>query len=168
MNLLMVNIALALIWAALTGRFEPSNLMVGFLLGFLILWVSRRAFGNTNYFFKVPQLIGFIIYFIFELLVANIRVAYRILMPLENLQPRVIAVPLDTCDDLEITLLASLISLTPGTLSLDVSKEKCFIYVHTMNADDPDVIRRQIKEGFERRLLRLTRGRAQTSSKESA
>jgi multicomponent Na+:H+ antiporter subunit E len=74
------------------------------------------------------------------------------------MHPGVIAVPLDARTDAEITLLANLITLTPGTLSIDVSADRKVLYIHTMDlGDDPVRFRREIKEGFERRLLEVMR-----------
>ena len=158
MNMLLINIALALAWSAFTGRFEPDNLTLGFGLSYLILWISRRAFKPSTYFIKVPQVIRFILFFLWELLVANLRVARLILSSQRELRPRVIAVPLETCNEIEVTILANLVSLTPGTLSLDISRDRGALYVHAMYAPDPDVIHKDIKVGFERRVLALTRG----------
>lgn len=159
MNLLFVNGALALIWTALTGAFNPGNLLLGFLIGYLMLFLTRRVYGPTLYFSKVIQIVRFILYFLWELLVANLRVAVDILRPgPPRIQPRVIAVPLDVCSDLEITLLANTIALTPGSLSLDVSdvtKRPCYLYVHHMYAPDRELTRQQIKQGFERLVLDL-------------
>jgi multicomponent Na+:H+ antiporter subunit E len=73
------------------------------------------------------------------------------------MRPGVIAIPLDAQTDIEITVLANLISLTPGTLSLDVSADRQTLYIHTMYLDDPEAARRGIKRGFERRVLAVTR-----------
>lgn len=159
MTLLIINIFLAVAWSGFTGQFTPGNLILGFILGYLILWVSRRAFKPSSYFEKVPQLLGVILYLFWDLVVANIRVAYLILSPLDNLRPRVIAVPLDTCSEIEMTAIANWVSLTPGTLSLDVTEDRCVLYVHSMDAPDPEKVRRDIKEGFERRVLALSRGK---------
>ncbi len=159
MNLFLINIFLAFAWSGFTGQFTPPNLFLGFVLGYLTLFLTRRTFKPSNYFEKVPQFLGFILFFLWELVVANIRVAYRILSPLENLRPRVIAVPLETCSEIEMTVLANLVSLTPGTLSLDVSEDQCVLFVHAMYAPDPEVVRKNIKEGFERRVLALSRGK---------
>ena len=70
--------------------------------------------------------------------------------PGQRSRPAIVAVPLDIEDPLQITVLANLISLTPGTLSLDVSPDGKTLYVHDMFVDDPDETRREIKTGFER------------------
>ncbi len=69
----------------------------------------------------------------------------------------IVAIPLDAKTDREITLLANLITLTPGTLSLDVSEDRRFLYVHAMFVEDVESFRDSIKNGFERRLLELMR-----------
>jgi multicomponent Na+:H+ antiporter subunit E len=71
------------------------------------------------------------------------------------MRPGIIAVPLDATRDSEILLLAALINLTPGSVALDVSPDRTLLYVHVMYMDDPDTARAEIKEGFERRVLRL-------------
>ena len=68
-----------------------------------------------------------------------------------------VGVPLDATTDAEIALLANLVTLTPGTLSLDVSADRRVLYVHGMFVDDPDELRRAVKQGFERRVLELLR-----------
>ena len=73
------------------------------------------------------------------------------------MRPGVIGIPLDAKTDLEITMLANVISLTPGTLSLDVSPDRKTLYIHAMYVVDPDELRREIKDGLERRLMELLR-----------
>jgi multicomponent Na+:H+ antiporter subunit E len=158
MNLLVINIILALIWAALTGIFEPSNLVLGFGLGYLILLAIRKALGPTRYFDKMSQVVIFTAFFLWELVIANLRVAWHVLTPPSRFRPQVIAVPLETCNEAETTLLANLISLTPGTLSLDVSTDECVLYIHVIDAPDAETARKEIKEGFERKVLDLVRG----------
>ena len=86
---------------------------------------------------------------------ANLRVAIEVLTPQQRMRPAIVAIPLDVRRDFEITLLANLITLTPGTLSLDVSSDKRVLYVHSMYVDDIDAFRREIKNGFERRVKEL-------------
>ncbi len=158
MNYLILNIGLALAWAALTGQFNPANLAIGAVLGYAALFVSRRAIGPSTYFIKVRQVLSFVGFFIRELVVANLRVAYDVLTPGFAMHPRIVAVPLDARTDAEITALSYLISLTPGSLSLDVSTDRRVLFVHAMYAEDAEACRREIKDGLERRLLAVMRG----------
>ena len=92
-----------------------------------------------------------------ELVIANIRMARFTLGPLRDLRPGIVAVPLEEMSDMEITTLANLITLTPGTMTVDVSSDRRCLYVHCMDASDPDAIRREIKHGFERRVMEVLR-----------
>ncbi len=155
MNYLVLNILLALIWAMLNGEVNPSNLIAGFGVGYLILFAARRALGHSPYFERISTLIRFIAFFLYELVASNLRVALDVLTPKHSMTPRIIAIPLDAKSDAEITLLANLISLTPGSLSLDVSADKKVIYAHVMYSKDADAARRDIKNGLERWVLKL-------------
>ncbi|MBS0003316.1 MAG: Na+/H+ antiporter subunit E [Thioalkalivibrio sp.] len=154
---LVWNVALMLIWVVLTGAFTGANLVVGFVLGYLILGLALRDRPEfAKYIGKVPRFIGFIGYFIWELLLSNLKVAYDVLTPTHHMCPGVIAMPLEARTDGEITIVANLISLTPGTLSLDVSTDRKVLYIHVMYLVDRDEVIRGIKS-FEARILEVLR-----------
>jgi multicomponent Na+:H+ antiporter subunit E len=96
-------------------------------------------------------------FFLRELVTANLRIAFDIATPRLHISPCIVAIPLDVETDTEITLLANLITLTPGTLSMDISDDRKVLYVHAMYVSDPDALRKEIKEGFERRVLEVLR-----------
>lgn len=154
MNLFLANVALAVLWGAVTISFEPSNLLFGFVLGFMCLWLVRDRFDANN--FKRPgralRLAGL---FLLELVLSAVRVARDTLSPSMPFRPAIIALPLEVKDEVEIMLLANLISLTPGTLSLDVSTDRSTLYIHAMDVDDPDELRAEIRDGFERRIIEV-------------
>lgn len=153
----LVNVLLALVWAALHGRFTTTNLLTGFVLGYLVISIAPRGTAVFLYVLKVRMVLRFVVYFFKELFVANLRVARRVLASRRQLRPAVVAVPLDARTDVEITLLASVISLTPGSLSLDVSTDRKVLYIHALDAGDVARFRLHIKHGFERRLLDVLR-----------
>jgi len=107
--------------------------------------------------FKIPRALFLILYFLWEVVLANVRVAICVLSPLRNLKPGFVAIPLAAKTDAEITFLANMITLTPGTLTVDVSDDRKTLYIHSIFAEDPKAVRDQIKHNFERRLLRVTR-----------
>jgi multicomponent Na+:H+ antiporter subunit E len=154
-HLFLINILLALAWVALTGQFTPRNLFTGFVLGYAALWLLYRMTGPNLYFQKARLVLSFIPFFLWELIKANFRVAYEVVTPHHTMSPGVVAVPLDATSDAEITVLANLITLTPGTLSLDVSTDRKVLYVHVMFVTDADTFRHQIKDGFERRVMEI-------------
>ncbi|HUG91084.1 MAG TPA: Na+/H+ antiporter subunit E [Planctomycetaceae bacterium] len=151
------NILLAVVWAFASGEVSLASLVVGFVLGYLALGLLRPVVGQSSYFRKVGQVVGFVLFYLWEVILANLRVAYDVLTPTYHMRPGVVAIPLDAETDLEITLLANLITLTPGSLSLAVSDDRKVLYVHEMFIDDVDEVRRQIKSGYERRVLEVLR-----------
>jgi len=157
MKVFLWNLLLALMWEAMTGRTDAANLLLGFALGYGVLWWLRPLLGTTQYFRKLPESIRFTFFFLRELIHSNFRVAWDVVTPKSRRKPGIIAIPLDARSDLEITFLANLITLTPGTLSLDVSDDRSVLYVHGMFVEDPQRMREQIKNGFERRVLELLR-----------
>lgn len=154
--MLLLNLLLALAWMALTGEFDPINFAGGFIMGFVILRLIQRPGESMPYFGRFWKVIQFIVFYLWELLIANLRVAAAVLSPRLRLIPAVIAVPLEIHSDLAITLLSNLITLTPGSLTLDVSNDCRVIYVHTMHADDIDRFRREIKT-LEYRVIEVTK-----------
>lgn len=158
MDLFIYNILISMIWTLLTGNVSISNLSIGFVLGYVALTLLYPATGKKlSYFQKSMQFVRFALFFTKELIVASVKVALDVVKPLPLMRPGVVGIPLDAETDLEITLLANLISLTPGTLSLDISPDRKTLYIHAMYVVDPDVVRREIKDGMERRLLELLR-----------
>jgi multicomponent Na+:H+ antiporter subunit E len=87
---------------------------------------------------------------------ASFRVALIVLSPRLNIRPAVVAIPLDLKRDDQITIFANMITLTPGTLSLDVSDDKKTLYVHTIDMDDIDKFRAELKNGFETQVREIT------------
>ncbi len=152
MRPLLLNFLLALTWAAITGVFSTRNLLIGFFLGFVILIFIDREYGR-----HALRILNFALFFIWDLIIANIRMAYTVLRPARTMRPGIIAIPLDAQTDNEITLVANLISLSPGTLSIDVSSDRKTLYVHEMFIDDVEELRAEIKRNYEWRLLKVLR-----------
>jgi multicomponent Na+:H+ antiporter subunit E len=158
MDLFIYNILISMLWALLTGKVSVGNLSIGFILGYFALTLLYPATGEkASYFQKTMQFVRFVLYFIKELLLATLKVAQDVLKPLPLMRPGIIGIPLDAKTDFEITMLANLITLTPGTMSLDVSPDRKTLYIHAMYVINPDDLRKEIKEGMERRLLELLR-----------
>jgi len=157
MSALVWNLILAFVWVAMTGNLTPVNLFTGFLLGYVVLLFSHRVVARSSYYRKIFDLAGFLLFFLWEMILANLRVAHDVITPTLYTRPGIVAIPLEARTDDEITLLANVISLTPGTLSLDVSDDRKVLYIHAMFIDDEQKLRDDIKNGFERRLLDVLR-----------
>ncbi len=153
MNPLVVNMLLAVSWAALVGSFTLSSLALGFGLGYLALWVARPLFGRTSYFERVFRVLRLAGLFVYELVVSSFRVVWDVVTPAHLSRPGIIALPLDVKGDGGVLLVSNLISLTPGSLSLDVSPDLRTLYVHAMFVEDPEALRLELKQGIERRVI---------------
>ncbi|MCV0396149.1 MAG: Na+/H+ antiporter subunit E [Rhizobiaceae bacterium] len=151
------NILFALVWAAITGSFTLANIVVGFLLGAIALYLIREQVGSLGYFQRAVRVASLGLLFLYELALSAWKVAILVLSPRMDLKPGIFAYPLKVDRDFEITMLANLITLTPGTLSVDVSEDRRILYVHAIDASDPDQTRRDIAEGFERKILEAFR-----------
>lgn len=156
-SLFLINILLMLAWAAVTGSFSEVNLAFGFLLGFGALFLIREQVGTGEYTNRVAKGFALALLFVYELVLSASRVAMIVLRPRIKLQPGIIAFPLTVDRDFEITMLANLITLTPGTLSVDVSEDRKILYVHCIDVPDPQATIDDIKNGFERKILEVFR-----------
>jgi len=153
----MWNLMLALIWVVLTGHFTGYNFLAGFIFGYTALSIVQRHIPVLNgYSRRLPNLLRFIVFFFVELIKANMKVAHDVITPVWYMRPGVIALPLEAKTDMEITFVANLISLTPGTLSLDVSDDRRVLFIHAMFMDDEEGLRADLKE-MERRALEVLR-----------
>ncbi|MEM7488030.1 MAG: Na+/H+ antiporter subunit E [Pseudomonadota bacterium] len=152
MSLFLLNIILSIAWAALTGNFTLEGLAIGYVVGFVALLIARPLFEDRGggYFKRVWRWTKLIVLFHYELIVSSISVAWDVLTPRHRARPGIIAMPLRAKGEAEVLLVTNLISLTPGTLSLDVTEDCNTLVIHAMFADDPDEIRRQIETGMER------------------
>jgi multicomponent Na+:H+ antiporter subunit E len=156
MNLFAFNIVLAVVWAALTASFTLTSLLVGFVLGFVALWLAQPLFEQRQgYFLRVWRILRLTGYFLYELVVSSVRVAWDVVTPRHLSNPAIIEMPLDVKSDLEILLVTNLISLTPGTLSLDVTPDRKTLIVHAMFADDPEALVQDLKNGMERKVREI-------------
>jgi len=155
---LAMNFVLAILWASLIGPFTPLNILVGFVIGFAIIAVIGIGGEGSAYVRRVTAAGTLMFYTLYELIVANLKVAWWTVASLRNLKPAILAVPLEEdLTDWEITLFSVLLTLTPGTLMLDVSTDRKAIFVHFMHVDDADEAIRSLKSGFERRILEVMR-----------
>jgi multicomponent Na+:H+ antiporter subunit E len=154
--MLLGSILLAFAWAALRGEITPFNLLIGYGLGYAVLaLLEKGGVLPSSFQTKVGRVLSLAAFFIWQLIVANIRVAADVLAPRTSITPAVVAIPLDVTTDGEILLLSALINITPGSVTIDLSEDRRTLYVHVMHITNADESRREIKDGFERRVKRV-------------
>ncbi len=159
---------LALVWAALQGSFGLGNLLFGLTLGLVVVWFMQPLYeladprdrednvASWRLLVRAWRLVVLILVFHWELLKSGLRVAREVLRPTLRIRPGVIAYPLDVTTGREITVLANLISLTPGTLSLEVSDDRRVLYIHSISVEDEKAAttRAEIKRTLEKHVAR--------------
>lgn len=154
--MLLGGILLALAWSALQGEVTLGNLIVGYALGSVILIVlAKGGVMPSSIGTRTAYAAGLVLFVIYELVLANVRVALDVVRAKTGIRPAVVAIPLDVTSDGEILLLSMLINITPGSVTIDISDDRRTLYVHVMHMREAKETRREIKEGFERRIKRL-------------
>jgi multicomponent Na+:H+ antiporter subunit E len=157
MKLPLLVIVLALIWLAITGNFSGANLLFGALIAVGAVLLLRDSVAPPRALHRLRRIVSLAWLFLYELNLSAIRVAILVMTPnlKSALRPAVVAVPLTVTSDAEITLLANLITLTPGTLSIDVSPDRSHLYVHALSVPDPQALIAEIGAGFEARIRKV-------------
>jgi multicomponent Na+:H+ antiporter subunit E len=154
--MLLGSILLSLAWAALQGEITLGNLVVGYALGYgIIALLARGGVMPATLAGRTVHAVALAGFFVRELLVANLRVAADVLWRADRIRPAVVAIPLDVTTDREILLLSMLINITPGSVTIDLSDDRRTLYVHVMHMNSAEESRRDIKDGFERRVKLL-------------
>ncbi|MEM6679341.1 MAG: Na+/H+ antiporter subunit E [Pseudomonadota bacterium] len=153
MNVFAVNLLLAGAWAALAADWSLTSLIIGYFLGFAALWIVRGLFPDDGYFLRVPRMLRLAGIFLRELVLSSLRVARDVLSFRPDARPGIVAVPLRARSEAEILIVSSLVTLTPGTLSLDLSPDGETLYVHAMFLDAPEALREEIASTLETPVL---------------
>jgi multicomponent Na+:H+ antiporter subunit E len=154
---LILNILIAIIWMFLLETFTFAYFFLGFLIGIFLLFLFNRYIPGTFYLGKVYAILKLIYIFIRELILSNLAIVKVVYQRNLDIQPGIIALPTELKTNWEITLLANLITLTPGTLSVTVSNDFRTIYIHAMDIRDKDEVIQSIKGTFEEAIMEVTR-----------
>jgi multicomponent Na+:H+ antiporter subunit E len=154
--MILANLLLALAWVGLNGRFALDSLVVGAVLGrFVLLVLARGGVLPHAEVGRLERALSLLGYLLWQIVRANIRLARDVLSVSHRIRPAIIELPLTVTTDGEILLLAAMINITPGSVALDVSKDRKSMYVHIMDIVTVEDAKHDIKEGFERRILGL-------------
>ena len=152
----LLTILLAVVWVLLQNKITAGMAVFGIILGIIIprataIWWPDRPKG-----FRMGRMITYSFLVMWDIIVANIQVAWIVLtVPNKKLKPAWIVIPLELKQPEAITVLAGTITLTPGTVSADLSDEGHSLLVHVLHTDDPDSVRDEIKSRYERRLKEI-------------
>ncbi|VEI08664.1 Na+/H+ antiporter subunit E [Kurthia zopfii] len=154
---ILLNFFLAFIWMFLSINFTGQGFTIGYLLGLVMLYIMRNMFESKFYLHRVWAVIKLTFLFLKELWLANIAVVKIALAPKNTMEPAFFEYPTVLEKDWEITLLSSLITLTPGTIVVHVSDDSKKLYIHAIDIDDVDETIDSIKQSFEKAIMEVSR-----------
>lgn len=153
----LLNLFIAFTWMFLQNSWTVVTAFMGYLLGLLIIFTFRRFFAQPFYLKNIFAVVKLLLIFIKELFLSNLAVVKIVLHPKQNMQPGIFALPVEVEKDWEITVLANLITLTPGTLVLDISDDNKYLFVHAIDLPDVTEAIHGIKHSFERVIMEVSR-----------
>lgn len=154
---IVLNIIIAIMWMFLSETYNFTSFLVGYILGIILLFVLRRFVPDSFYMKRAWKFFLLVLLFIRELVLSNIDIVKHVYKPKMDMKPGIFALPIDVKTNFEITLLANLISLTPGTLSVVVSEDHTKIFIHALDMPDVQESVSEIKNTFEKRIMEVTR-----------
>lgn len=155
----VLNLCIAALWFLLKD--DPnasfSNFVAGFLVGIIILYAMHRFFGTRFYLNRVMKIIKLILIFIRELLLSSVSVIRVVIQPKINITPGIFTYKTELEGDYQVTALALLLTLTPGSVVMEVSEKGDVFYIHAMDLEEAkESVVRSIGV-FERAILEVTR-----------
>ena len=134
----LLNLSLAFIWTFLSDSVTMAGFLFGYALGALFLYLFYVHAGKTFYLKKLWKSLVLLAVFFKEVISANLTVLRYVLSPLDHLNPGIIAMHVDFDTDFELVLLANMITLTPGTLTLEISTDNKTLFLHVLDSSDPE------------------------------
>lgn len=152
----LLTLLLAVVWLLLQNQLSWGMAFFGVILGIIIPRITAAWWPDTPEGFRLGKMISYGLVVIWDILVANVQVAWIVLsVPNAKLKPAWIVIPLDLKQPEAITMLAGTITLTPGTVSADLSNKGHSLLVHVLHTDDPDAVVEEIKTRYEARLKEI-------------
>ena len=148
-------VLLFVVWLLLTNSFTLGNILLAVFLAWGIAFLISGLQSDTAKVKKPLKAFKYVLVLLGDIFVSNLVVAKQVLGPMHQLQPGFIAIPLDLKESLPITLLASTISLTPGTVSTEISTDLKTLYVHALHVTDEQALILSIKQRYEAPLKEI-------------
>ena len=145
----LLSLVLMVLWLFLNNSLDPGHLLLGALLGLTIPLFTRRFWPERLVIAQPALILRFAVLVFWDIVLANFAVARIVLGPATAVRPVFVRVPLDVEPDFALTALASVISLTPGTLTADVDRDRRYLLIHALSEDDPAALVRRIKTRYE-------------------
>ena len=148
-------VMLLVIWLLLTNSFTIGNLLLAAILAWFIPSLVGNLQTDTQHVRRPLKALKYLIILFWDILVSSMIVAKQVMGPSHLLRPGFVTVPLELEEPLPITLLASTISLTPGTVSTDLSEDHSVLFVHALHVDNEAELVAEIKQRYEQPLKEI-------------
>ncbi|WP_438464096.1 Na+/H+ antiporter subunit E [Marinomonas sp. PE14-40] len=149
------SMLLFVIWLLLNNSLSAGHLLLATILAIIIPWAVSSMTTERPRIKKPMLAISYVFLVLKDIISANFSVALLVVGPLKKLSPGFVAVPLDIETELGITLLASTVSLTPGTVSAEISEDQKWLYVHALHLDNSEELISEIKSRYEAPLKEI-------------
>ena len=149
------SLMLVLFWLLLVNRVQPAQIAFAVALGLLVPPLTARLRQARQPVRRLDAALSLAAVFVYDMLVANVVVAGLVLGPRRRLVPALVEVRLDMNDPAAVALLAGIVTLTPGTVSVEVSAERRTLLVHALRAPDPAGVAAHIKRRYEARIKEM-------------
>lgn len=154
---IVVNLAVSFMWMFLSESYTFKSFLFGYVLGALLLLVLNRFFPSRYYLKPLYKFFVLFLIFIRELILSNIDVVKLVYRRKPDIEPGIFKLPIEVKQNWEITLLANLITLTPGTLTVAISDDQSTLFIHAMHIDTIDESIDSIKNTFEKAIMEVTK-----------
>lgn len=151
----ILSVCLWVIWLFLNNSFAPGQILLGAILAFIIPFITSSFWPERICIHKPLLLLQYIVILLYDIITANVMVARWILGSNRHLKPAFMEMELALESPIAISILASTISLTPGTVSCDVSMNRKRLLIHSLHVDDAKAALQEIHERYEKRLLEI-------------
>lgn len=152
----VLSVTLAAVWALLVNEFSLGTIVFGLLLGIAIARLTASYWPERPTIRNLPAILEYSVIVLYDIVVSNLQVAYLVLFRRgDSLRSRFVTVPLAITSPEAIVVLAGTITMTPGTVSADLSADGRSLLVHCLDTADPDGVVATIKSRYESRLRRI-------------
>lgn len=154
---LLLNLFIALLWTLLNDEWSGLNFLIGYLIGLGLLFIMRRFFASPFYLKKLFAMCKLVVILIRELILSSVFVIRQVLSPRMTFIPGVFSLETELEGEWEITVLALLLTLTPGSTVMEVSADGRILYIHAMDVPDAKLTVTKASRAFEKTIMEVTR-----------
>jgi multicomponent Na+:H+ antiporter subunit E len=153
----LINIFIGVLWMFYQDDWSALTFLSGYLFGLFVLFIIRRFLPSQFYLFTLQAVVELFLIFIRELFASSLLVIRKIIKPRIDIKPGIVAMETSLESDLEVTLLSLLLTLTPGSVVMEVSHDNKVLYIHAMDIPELSDLVLRSRDRFEEAIKKVTR-----------